>query len=659
MQARLSAKGKGAALSSAAGGATAAALAASLSAFSAASAARTSLVATPRSGCLASSGLKPRSGSATRSPRTASRRASDVQGSHMRRCPEGESSLSPRSHGLAKFREGSTCRLPYTTAGIQSLSEFRDQSTLYKSSRVESESARAVPCVQCCGVLHAVRACGVAVHCAGVATRATRRGAADATLEGGAVEAAVCAILPDRDLGPRPIIVRLATVEERCLRSGGLRSGGGGVGHGRPARLLLLGHDLLLGHFQLVPRRGRTRRVLLLVGDIGEHDAPPLVEHGTARTQHLLLLGLARLDLLRGDAALTLALRLSQRRLLRLGAHRPLLEPARGLLPVVVRAPLPLCLLPQRLLHARLVHQQRRALALERGPLRLDRRLLCRQGGVRLGRPRLALLDHGRRGAPLAILARLVTQRHALGALPRLLGGNPGLGADELTHGLGARHPPGAAPLLGKERIVRIDRLPLRALCRARALRHAPLLQRPLVILQRLRGQLRSRGRRRRRRRRRRRLGRREDEAVLRGDRISQAQMPQIRISQLELRRWPVRDDLELGRWPVGDGLAQAAVRGRRPALPRGDRASAGARAAACWASGPLLPRGDGGGDGAALLPAVEPALPEALLLPLLREVVLARGELLELLRRRVLQRGERHDLRHSLRPLHRLGHEG
>eukprot|EP00964_Phaeocystis_antarctica_P036592 scaffold20900_cov64-Phaeocystis_antarctica.AAC.6 len=94
MQARLSAACKGALPSSAAGctpssavGWVAAALAASLSAFSAISASRTSLVAAPRSGCcarnLASSGLKPRSGSATRSPRTASRRASAVQGSHM------------------------------------------------------------------------------------------------------------------------------------------------------------------------------------------------------------------------------------------------------------------------------------------------------------------------------------------------------------------------------------------------------------------------------------------------------------------------------------------------------------------------------------------------------------------------------------------------
>eukprot|EP00964_Phaeocystis_antarctica_P056374 scaffold33258_cov62-Phaeocystis_antarctica.AAC.8 len=91
MQARLSATGKGARpssaagdapLSSTAGGAAAAAVAALLSAFSAASATRTSLVAAPKYGCcsrsLASSGLKPRSGSATRSPRTASSRASVI-----------------------------------------------------------------------------------------------------------------------------------------------------------------------------------------------------------------------------------------------------------------------------------------------------------------------------------------------------------------------------------------------------------------------------------------------------------------------------------------------------------------------------------------------------------------------------------------------------
>eukprot|EP00964_Phaeocystis_antarctica_P088255 scaffold56166_cov64-Phaeocystis_antarctica.AAC.3 len=94
MQARLSATGKGAPPSSAAGGAAAAALAASLSAFSAASASRTSLVAAPRSGCcacsLTSNGLKPRSGSATRRPRTASSRASGVQGSPMRGQPPGK-----------------------------------------------------------------------------------------------------------------------------------------------------------------------------------------------------------------------------------------------------------------------------------------------------------------------------------------------------------------------------------------------------------------------------------------------------------------------------------------------------------------------------------------------------------------------------------------
>eukprot|EP00964_Phaeocystis_antarctica_P010634 scaffold5850_cov61-Phaeocystis_antarctica.AAC.12 len=103
MQARLNATFEGAPPLSAADGA-AAALAASLSALSAASATRTSLVAAPRSGCcacsLASSGLKPRSGSATRSPRTASRRASGVQGSHMRGAPgQGQpfpsSQLSP------------------------------------------------------------------------------------------------------------------------------------------------------------------------------------------------------------------------------------------------------------------------------------------------------------------------------------------------------------------------------------------------------------------------------------------------------------------------------------------------------------------------------------------------------------------------------------
>eukprot|EP00964_Phaeocystis_antarctica_P125028 scaffold88669_cov57-Phaeocystis_antarctica.AAC.2 len=95
MQARLSATFEGAQPSSAAGSAAAAALAASLSAFSAASAARTSLVAAPRSGCCSrslASGLKPRSGSVTRSPRMASRRASGVQGSHMRGAPGARAS---------------------------------------------------------------------------------------------------------------------------------------------------------------------------------------------------------------------------------------------------------------------------------------------------------------------------------------------------------------------------------------------------------------------------------------------------------------------------------------------------------------------------------------------------------------------------------------
>eukprot|EP00964_Phaeocystis_antarctica_P099329 scaffold65167_cov52-Phaeocystis_antarctica.AAC.1 len=100
MQARLSAAFEGAQLPLVAGGAAAAALAASPSAFSAASATRTSLVAAPRSGCcdrsLASSGLKPRSGSATRSPRTTSRRASGVQGTHMRRCSRASPPVAAR-----------------------------------------------------------------------------------------------------------------------------------------------------------------------------------------------------------------------------------------------------------------------------------------------------------------------------------------------------------------------------------------------------------------------------------------------------------------------------------------------------------------------------------------------------------------------------------
>eukprot|EP00964_Phaeocystis_antarctica_P096333 scaffold62643_cov56-Phaeocystis_antarctica.AAC.3 len=114
-QARLGASdaGKGARPSPAAGGAAAAVMAASLSAFSAASASRTSLVAAPRSGCcacsLASSGLKPRSGSASRSPRTASRRASDVQGSHMRGAPgqgqPGPAARCRRSRPVARPRQ--------------------------------------------------------------------------------------------------------------------------------------------------------------------------------------------------------------------------------------------------------------------------------------------------------------------------------------------------------------------------------------------------------------------------------------------------------------------------------------------------------------------------------------------------------------------------
>eukprot|EP00964_Phaeocystis_antarctica_P024605 scaffold13784_cov68-Phaeocystis_antarctica.AAC.1 len=87
MQARLNATGKGAPPSLATGGTrslaadwAAAALAASLSALSTVSASRTSLVPAPRSGCcarsLASSGFWPRSGSATRRARTASRRPS-------------------------------------------------------------------------------------------------------------------------------------------------------------------------------------------------------------------------------------------------------------------------------------------------------------------------------------------------------------------------------------------------------------------------------------------------------------------------------------------------------------------------------------------------------------------------------------------------------
>ena len=71
----------------------AAASVASLSAFSAVSASRTSLVPAPRFGCcsrsLASSGLGPSSGSASHSPRTASRRLSA-----MRRRPQRDTATS-------------------------------------------------------------------------------------------------------------------------------------------------------------------------------------------------------------------------------------------------------------------------------------------------------------------------------------------------------------------------------------------------------------------------------------------------------------------------------------------------------------------------------------------------------------------------------------
>eukprot|EP00964_Phaeocystis_antarctica_P012532 scaffold6909_cov56-Phaeocystis_antarctica.AAC.2 len=105
MQARLSAAFElGIPPSSAAGGA-AVAFAASLSAFSAFSASRTSLVPAPRSGCcarsLASSGLGPRPGSATCSPRTASRRVSGVQGSHMRPRPATSPPARPARRQLA------------------------------------------------------------------------------------------------------------------------------------------------------------------------------------------------------------------------------------------------------------------------------------------------------------------------------------------------------------------------------------------------------------------------------------------------------------------------------------------------------------------------------------------------------------------------------
>eukprot|EP00964_Phaeocystis_antarctica_P111518 scaffold75867_cov34-Phaeocystis_antarctica.AAC.3 len=130
---------EGAPSSLAAGGAVAGgAAAASLSAFSAASASRTSLVAAPSSGCfsrsLASSGLKPRSGSVTRSPRTASRRVSGVQASHMRGAPGARaaaggqqpavrvSALRPVARGLAKFeRGGKTGQYTRSRANIDAL----------------------------------------------------------------------------------------------------------------------------------------------------------------------------------------------------------------------------------------------------------------------------------------------------------------------------------------------------------------------------------------------------------------------------------------------------------------------------------------------------------------------------------------------------------
>eukprot|EP00964_Phaeocystis_antarctica_P038485 scaffold22009_cov62-Phaeocystis_antarctica.AAC.2 len=80
----------------AAGGAAAAASVASLSAFSAVSASRTSLLPAPRSGCcsrsLASSGLGPSSGSASHSPRTASRRPSSA----IRRAPASSGATHTR-----------------------------------------------------------------------------------------------------------------------------------------------------------------------------------------------------------------------------------------------------------------------------------------------------------------------------------------------------------------------------------------------------------------------------------------------------------------------------------------------------------------------------------------------------------------------------------
>eukprot|EP00964_Phaeocystis_antarctica_P099480 scaffold65324_cov54-Phaeocystis_antarctica.AAC.4 len=98
-QARLTATFGGASPSSAAAGAAAAASLASISALSTVSASRTSLLPAPRSGCcsrsLASSGLGPSSGSASHSPRTASRRPSAMR--RGQRDPHSASSLGRHS----------------------------------------------------------------------------------------------------------------------------------------------------------------------------------------------------------------------------------------------------------------------------------------------------------------------------------------------------------------------------------------------------------------------------------------------------------------------------------------------------------------------------------------------------------------------------------
>eukprot|EP00964_Phaeocystis_antarctica_P066931 scaffold40501_cov65-Phaeocystis_antarctica.AAC.2 len=90
--------------SSAGGGTAAAASVASRSAFSDASASRTSLLPAPRSGCcsrsLASSGLGPRPGLASHSPRTASRRPSAMR-QPQRRPAHGKFGAEP--HGQAMF----------------------------------------------------------------------------------------------------------------------------------------------------------------------------------------------------------------------------------------------------------------------------------------------------------------------------------------------------------------------------------------------------------------------------------------------------------------------------------------------------------------------------------------------------------------------------